>query len=328
MPRKKIDTPVEEEIVVQKTDTASLFQKPVRVPADEDILTINDKERAFTPQDTEEDKWNYLAGAAHRKKILSGIVSGLEAMETKDPICVVDYEGIRILIPAREMFLESWPEGEYPSRDFQMQIGRFLGATVSFLPMGVNVRDRAAVGSRRMAMLQQQEKYYETGRVRAGIRVACRVIGVGNNTITVEAVGVDSVIPSSQLAWEWFSDVIDLYAPGDLVVARVMAVAKDESTGRYMVRLSVKAATENPDLPVLRKLVPNSNYYGVVTGVKDRLIFIRLQVGVNAKTMTFRTREIPSKFDTVSFQVKSIDEEMGIAHGLVTRIIRKHGRPR
>ena len=52
----------------------------------------------------------------------------------------------------------------------------------------------------------------------------------------------------------------------------------------------MKAAADNPDLANLRKLVPGSNYFGVVTGVHDRLIFVRLQAGVNAKTKLYRTK--------------------------------------
>lgn len=65
-----------------------------------------------------------------------------------------------------------------------------------------------------------------------------------------------------------------------------------------------------------------------MTGVRDRVIFIRLQTGANAKTMTYRTREIPAKLDTVSFLVRSVDLEAGMAFGLVTRIIKKHSRLR
>ena len=178
-----------------------------------------------------------------------------------------------------------------------MRLGRMLGATIDFILVGVDLKNHAAVASRKAAMLQRQAKFYATGRVKVGIRVACRVIGVGNNRITVEAVGVDSVISASALSWEWSPDVTDLYSTGDLVVARVMAIVQYEATGQFSVRLSVKAATENPDLPALRKLVPGSNYFGVVTGVYDRLIFVRLQAGANAKTKLYHTKQIPSKLD-------------------------------
>ena len=213
-------------------------------------------------------------------------------------------------------------------REFLMRFNRILGATIDFIVVGVDSRNHAAVASRKAALQQRQAKYYATGRVKPGIRIACRVIGVGNNRITVEAVGVDTTIYANALSWEWFPDVTDLYSTEDLVVARVLAVDMDEETGEYAVRLSVKAATENPDLPNLRKLVPGSNYYGVVTGVRDQLIFVRLQMGVNAKTKLFHTKQMPSKLDTVSFQVRDIDEENGVAFGLITRIIRRHARTR
>ena len=330
MPSKKINPELlaeEAQTPAPPTKTSTTRVTAVDNGAD-DLLTISDQERGIMPEDSDDVKWNYMSGAARRKLVLTGIVSGLESMDSDSPVCVIDYEGIRVLIPGRQMFLDDWPEDEKIPLDHRMRLGRMLGATIDFILVGVDMRNRAAVASRKAAMLQRQAKFYATGRVKPGIRVACRVVGVGNNRITVEAVGVDTVISASALSWEWFPDVTNLYSTGDLVVARVLAIAQDEVTGQYNVRLSVKAATENPDLPALRKLVPGSNYYGVVTGVHDRLIFVRLQTGANAKTKLYHTKQIPSKLDTVSFQVRSVDEETGVAFGLITRIIRRHSRLR
>ena len=330
MPRKKIDPELQAESQLDSTPAPEAAPRKPNVSDSgaDDLLTISDQERGIMPEDSDDVKWNYMSGAARRKLVLTGIVSGLEAMDSDSPVCVIDYEGIRVLIPGSQMFLDSWAEDEKMPLEHRMRLGRMLGATIDFILVGVDIKNRAAVASRRAAMLQRQARFYDTGRVKPGIRVACRVIGVGNNRITVEAVGVDSVISASALSWEWFPDVTTLYSTGDLVVARVMAVVKDEESGQYTVRLSVKAATENPDLPALRKLVPGSNYYGVVTGVHDRLIFVRLQTGANAKTKLYHTKQIPSKLDTVSFQVRSVDEETGVAFGLITRIIRRHARLR
>lgn len=333
MPRKKIDP----ELKAAAEQVKATAKEPVepapkrsypQTRSSDDILTINDQERGITPGDSDDVKWNYITGAYTRKEILTGIVSGLESLETANPVCVVDFEGVRILIPGRQMFMDEWPANERMPREFYMRFNRILGATVDFIVVGVDSRNHAAVASRKAALQQRQAKYYATGRVKPGIRIACRVIGVGNNRITVEAVGVDTTIYANALSWEWFPDVTDLYSTEDLVVARVLAVVQDEMTGEYAVRLSVKDATENPDLPNLRKLVPGSNYYGVVTGVRDQLIFVRLQMGVNAKTKLFHTKQMPSKLDTVSFQVRDIDEENGVAFGLITRIIRRHARTR
>lgn len=328
-PRKKVveaEQAPEQETTVNRAPPTST---PTRARVNSnDILELNDQERGITPEDSEDVKWNYLSGALHTHKILTGVVSGIETLENGNIVCAVDFEGLRILVPGNEMFMDSWPEGSPPPIRFQIRLNRMLGATIDIMLAGVDFVNRAAVGSRRSALKQRQARYYATSRVKVGSRVACRVIGVGNNRITVEAIGVDAEIPASSLSWQWFSDVSDLYAAGDLVVAKVMEIGQDEETGAYSVALSVKAASENPDLPALKKLVPGSNYYGVVTGIRERVIFIRLQTGANAKTMTYRTKEIPAKLDTVSFLVRSVDMEQGMAFGLVTRIIKKHSRLR
>ena len=130
---------------------------------------------------------------------------------------------------------------------------------------------------------------------------------------------MDTEIYARNVSWEWFSDIADLHSTGDLVVARVMDVSYNEERDVYSVNLSIKEASENPDRAALEKITPNSNYFGVVTGVKDRVFFVRLQVGVI---------DMPSSLDTVSFRVTGVDEENGIALGFITRIIKRHTRLR
>ena len=109
MPRKKSEPAVEaQQITNDPLD--SIEQKATAPPIveerratraySEDILDITDQERGFTPEDTEDVKWNYLRGAMHRHLVLTGVVSGIENTEGANPIVVVNYEGIRILIPS------------------------------------------------------------------------------------------------------------------------------------------------------------------------------------------------------------------------------------
>ena len=264
----------------------------------------------MTREDSEDAKWGYLAGAARRQQILTGIVStDISLTENGIPVVPVDFEGLCVKIPVREMVLSEWPDDAPIPKDVRIQIGRMLGATIDFIPAGVDIKNRAAIGSRKAAMLQRQKRYYASGRVKPGILMACRVLAVGNNTMTVEACGVDTDIYARNVSWQWFSDITDLYATGDLVVARVMDVSYNPEREIYSVSLSIKEASENPDRAALEKIVPNSNYFGVVTGVKDRVFFVRLQVGVNAKTKLFRSIDMPSRLDTVSFRVTGVDEE-------------------
>ena len=326
MPKKKTEEVVEQ---VAETPVPAAAPAAPRRQSSEDLLELNDQERGVTREDSEDAKWGYLAGAARRQQILTGIVStDISLTENGMPVVPIDFEGLCVKIPVREMVLSEWPDDAPIPKDVRIQIGRMLGATIDFIPAGVDIKNRAAIGSRKAAMLQRQKRYYASGRVKPGILMACRVLAVGNNTMTVEACGVDTEIYARNVSWQWFSDITDLYATGDLVVARVMDVGYNPEREVYSVSLSIKEASENPDRAALEKIVPNSNYFGVVTGVKDRVFFVRLQAGVNAKTKLYRSIDMPSRLDTVSFRVTGVDEESGIALGFITRIIKRHTRLR
>lgn len=326
MPKKKTEEVAEQ---VAETPISAATPAAPRRQSSEDLLELNDQERGVTREDSEDAKWGYLAGAARRQQILTGIVStDISLTENGIPVVPVDFEGLCVKIPVREMVLSEWPDDAPIPKDVRIQIGRMLGATIDFIPAGVDIKNRAAIGSRKAAMLQRQKRYYASGRVKPGILMACRVLAVGNNTMTVEACGVDTDIYARNVSWQWFSDITDLYATGDLVVARVMDVSYNPDREIYSVSLSIKEASENPDRAALEKIVPNSNYFGVVTGVKDRVFFVRLQAGVNAKTKLYRSIDMPSRLDTVSFRVTGVDEESGIALGFITRIIKRHTRLR
>ena len=104
-----------------------------------DILELNDLERGITPEDSEDVKWNYLSGALHTRKILTGVVSGIEPQENGNIFCAIDFEGIRVLIPGNEMFMDSWPEGTSPPIRYQIRLNRILGATIDFMLAGVQL---------------------------------------------------------------------------------------------------------------------------------------------------------------------------------------------
>ncbi len=289
----------------------------------EDILTLNDYERGLTQDASEDMKWKYLATALRKHLILTGTVAAVEYQESMNPICVIDFAGVRLIIPGHEMFIDDWPEDALPPLNFRLRFAHILGARVDFMVAGVDIKNHAAVASRRRAMIELQNQYYETGRVKEGILVACRVIGVSRKSVSVEALGVDTNIPAMAASWGWFAEASEQYSTGDLVVARVLSVGRDPETDRYTVKLSIKAATDNNEKDALSKLVPDSSYFGVVTGLSGEMIFIRLQTGVNVKTPIYSMKEPPRRNDTVCFRVKNAYED-GSVYGIINRIIRRN----
>ena len=117
MPKKKVTEAVEE----TAQETIPVEKAPAQMPrrqGSEDLLELNDLERGVTREDSEEAKWGYLAGAVRRQQILTGIVSaGMTYTENGMPIVPIDFEGLCVKIPVREMTLIEWPEDDrlYPS---------------------------------------------------------------------------------------------------------------------------------------------------------------------------------------------------------------------
>ncbi|MFR3664925.1 hypothetical protein [Flintibacter sp.] len=74
----------------------------------------------------------------------------------------------------------------------------------------------------------------------------------------------------------------------------------------------------------LKKCMPQCRYAGRVTDVRNGVVFIRLNNGVNAIAHSCYDPRYPGKKDDVSFAVTRIDEEQGVAIGIITRIIKQN----
>ena len=74
MPKKKVTEAVEE-VVQEPVVFEPVPPQVARRQGSDDLLELNDLERGVTREDSEDAKWGYLAGAARRQQILTGIVS-------------------------------------------------------------------------------------------------------------------------------------------------------------------------------------------------------------------------------------------------------------
>ena len=110
---------------------------------------------------------------------------------------------------------------------------------------------------------------------------------------------------------------------GDQVLARVLKVNR-ESPEKLSVKADVKSVSDNSSRENLQKCRIQSKYAGRVTDVHKGVVFIRLTNGVNAIAHSCLDRRMPGKKDDVSFAVTHIDEEQGVAVGIITRIIKQH----
>ena len=160
-------------------------------------------------------------------------------------------------------------------------------------------------------------------RVYEGRIVQARVIAVAEKVIRVEIFGVECSIMARDLAWDWIGDAHERFSVGDQILARILSVRRD-SLEDMGVKADVKSVTQDTHHENLKKCRVQSKYAGKVTDVHKGVVYIRLSNGVNAVAHACYDYRTPGKKDDVSFAVTKIDEDRGVAVGIITRIIRQN----
>ena len=297
------------------------------------ILSIDEEAKVQSAEDKQAYLWMELRGSMRTKRTLTGILSGVERTPSGLPLAIVYYKDTRVVIPASEMNinLEDHQEsGEKELRNRYAQIlSWMMGAEIEFIVSGLDKRSGSVVASRRDAMQRKQRQFFLTpGRdgqplVKEGTTAEARVIAVSERVVRVEIFGVEVPIFARDVAWEWVDDCNDYYGIGDRVLVKILSI--DRSNPRNIrLQASIRETIPNPARDNIKKCVVQGKYIGKVSDVDRNAIYVRLNVGVNAVALAVHDRRTPSRKDDVSFVVTKIDEEAGIAIGIITRIIKQY----
>ncbi len=300
------------------------------------VLTLESRGEVETESAREDTIWHEIHNAYRTRKILTGQLGGIEQTDSGKTIVIVDYKGFRIVIPIKEMMIDL-AQGRSPSGKEYAELmlrqnkilGNMLGAEIDFIVKGIDSKTRSVVASRREAMLKKRQIFYlDTDaagmyRVYEGRIVQARVIAVAEKVVRVEIFGVECSIMARDLAWDWIGDAHERFSVGDQVLVRILSVRREglEDMG---VKADVKSVTQDTHHENLKKCRIQSKYAGKVTDVHKGVVYIRLSNGVNAVAHACYDYRTPGKKDDVSFAVTKIDEERGVAVGIITRIIRQN----
>lgn len=324
----------EPEMTAPKNHTAAAPRLRSSRPARPSILTIENGDVVETQADREDVIWHEIHNAYRVRRVLTGQFCGVEQTENGKTLAIADCKGFRVVIPLREMLIEQGgPSTGKQFRD-EMQrlnrlLGNMLGAEIDFVIRGIASAERKAVASRRDAMLRKRQTFYfgtdaeGMYRIHEGRIVQARVIAVAEKVIRVEAFGVECSIPARDLAWDWMGDAHERYAVGDKILIRIQEVQRG-SVENVRIRADVRSLNPDAGRAALDKCQLQSKYIGRITDVRRGVVFIRLTNGANAVAHPCFDYRTPGKHDDVSFVVTAIDEERGVATGIITRIIRQN----
>ena len=303
-------------------------------PKANSILTIEAGGDVVTDENLADIAWHEIHNAYRTRRILTGYLGGLERTDSGKTIAIVEYKGYRVLIPLKEMTVGI--PNNLTGRNYEEMITRYnklfskmMGCEIDFIVRGIDSKTRSVVASRAEAMLKKRKTFYMdltdegTYRIYEGRIVQARVTAVAEKAIRVEIFGVECSIMARDLAWDWIGDANERFSVGDEVLVRILKVNR-EDIEKITVKADVKSVSDNSSRENLQKCRIQSKYAGKVTDVHKGVVFIRLTNGVNAIAHSCLDRRRPGKKDDVSFAVTHIDEEQGVAVGIITRIIKQH----
>jgi len=307
-------------------------KRPPRKVREAPVLTIASGDDIETQEDRDEIIWHEIQNAYRTRKIITGVLGGVERSEGGSVIAVVYYKDLRVVIPMSEMMINLSAEnsrgGEMLTRQAKI-LGNSIGAEIDFVVKGIDSKSRTAVASRKDAMMKKRKLFYfdtDAGgqyRVYEGRVVQARVIAVAEKVIRVEMFGVETAILARDLTYDWMGDARDKFHVGDQVLVRIQEVKRD-SIEELRVKADVKSVTGDPGRDNLKKCKVQGKYAGKVTDVHKGVVFVRLGIGVNAVAHSCYDSRMPGKKDDVSFAVTRIDEEKNVALGIITRIIKQN----
>lgn len=323
-----------ERLEAPAAQSASKPASRTRKVAEAPVLTLEARGEVETEESRDDAIWHEIHNAYRTRRILTGQLGGIEQTDSGKTIAIVDYKGFRIVIPLKEMMINVGrnPSGqEYAELMLRQNkiLGNMLGAEIDFSVKGIDSKSRSVVASRREAMLKKRQIFYldtdASGmyRIYEGRIVQARVIAVAEKVLRVEIFGVECSIMARDLAWDWIGDAHERFSVGDQVLVRVLNVRRD-GLEEIAVKADIKSVSQNTSHDNLKKCRIQSKYAGKVTDVHKGVVYIRLSNGVNAVAHSCYDYRTPGKKDDVSFAVTRLDEERGVAVGIITRIIRQN----
>lgn len=327
----------EEAEYTRSDSSAATQQRPRRRPSGGDsapILTVEVGDEVETEESREDIIWHEIHNAYRTRRILSGMLSGVEQLENGKTIAVADYKGFRILIPLKEMMIlmdETQTRQRYADMIIRQVklLQSLLGSEIDFMIRGIDSGTRSVVASRQDAVLRKRQRFYfdvstdDRPLIYPGRIVQARVIAVSEKSIRVEIFGAECSIIARDLAWHWIGDAHEHYAVGDKVLVRIQSITGDKPEN-LKVKADIRSISQNTSHDNLKKCRVQSRYAGKVTDVRKGVVYIRLNNGVNAIAHSCYDYRTPGKKDDVSFAVTKLDEEQGVAVGIITRIIRQN----
>ena len=133
--------------------------KEMQIAANMGILTVDTDGQTRPPREQEDVNWHELTNAFRTRKVLSGMLGGIEKLEGGWVVAVIQYKGYRVIIPMEEMMINLEGDGRENADIINRQTrlaNNMLGAELDFIVRDMDQKTRSIVASRKEAMLRKR----------------------------------------------------------------------------------------------------------------------------------------------------------------------------
>ena len=156
-PAVEPDVPVVEEAAAPAPTPSPPQRQPRPQRGEAPVLTIRSRDDVETAEDRDDVIWHEIHNAYRTRKIITGKLGGIEQLDNRKTVAVVDYKGFRVIIPIKEMMINLGrsPSGqEYADLMLRQNkiLGNMLGADIDFIVRGIDSKTRSVAVSCREAM--------------------------------------------------------------------------------------------------------------------------------------------------------------------------------
>lgn len=297
------------------------------------VLTLDSDAVLETAQSKADLIWHEIQNAYRTKKILTGMLGGIEKTENGSLIAIVYYKDFRTVIPITEMMINLVQDESHDYGDISLRqnkvLNNMLGCEIDFIVKGLDAQSRSVVASRKEAMLKKRQIFYldrdasGNAKIYEDRIVQARVVAVAEKVVRAEIFGVETSILARDLSFDWLGDARERFHVGEHILVPILSVTA-ESLDKITVRADVKSVEGNTSKENMKKCKIQGKYAGTVEDIHKGTVFVRLSIGVNAIAHSCYDNRTVGKKDEVSFVVTHIDEDRNVAVGLISRIIRQN----
>lgn len=224
----------------------------------------------MTDELQEKIKWQNINSSKEKFKILKGNIVAIETEKMKEQnitCAIVDFKGIKIMIPATEMI----PEGKNDKKILR----NMMGAEINFIVVEIDKVGEKAIASRIKAM--ERIKEINLKKLEVGDKIYSKVIGIWKKYIRVECIGIDFVIKAQDLQYGFVDDVSKIYKINEQVKVLIKSIDLENNK----IKISIKDLLEDPFKNIRKDFTEGGEYLASITGYADNGIFANIAQGVD-----------------------------------------------